>query len=373
LIDAGAEVDAVSVSGMNACHYAWNNPAALSLLIAAGVDPTIEDGAGETPLHIAAKHEDSVESLLVLFNAGVDVNQGNYRGDCAGHFAARSGCVENLKFLLEEGARINRRNRAGETMLFVAATAKQVAVVDMLVNAGAAINVRTDHRVSPLDAGLRGCIEIARRLVRAGASLHDVGANGWSVCHVAARSPVHAVESLRFVIEGGADVHAIDDYGASVAHGANASAFPLLRSLGVDLNGANDSGDTPSHTAIDGAALMALFALGATMTSENDAGLTPFEARLRNQVGANDDALLTFVAAGVGVGVQTELQDGFTSAIVIAGGGLVSPHADAAALLAHEGVALNRIVARQIQLFRLRALEVLHWLAVTACERAGDV
>lgn len=138
---------------------------------------------------------------------------------------------------------------------------------------------------------------------------------------------------------------------ARVALVADASASRLLRSLGVNFNRVDGEGNNP---LAESAALMALFALGATMTGKNLAGVTPYEQYLESHL-ENADALLTFVAAGLccDVCVETQLSSD-KAALVIAGGGLVSVKADPIDLLR----ALNRIVERQKQLFRARAFHV---------------
>jgi ankyrin repeat protein len=369
LVGAKADIDAVDSNGLTACHLAWDRLHVLAFLIAAGANPRLKGKKGETALHVAASKESSIDAMSVLINAEVDVNDGDSAGDCAGHRAARSGRIENLKFLLASGARINKRNNAGQTMLFAAVEARRFDVVDMLIDAGAATNIRTTSSVSPLDLALMHSVEIATRLLRAGASPHGVGSSGCSACHWAARSPTHAVQSLRLLIDAGANVHAIDDLGASVAHQASASAFPFLRSQGVNLNAADDKGCTPCHNVCNSAALVALFGLGVRMTAKNKAGKTPFEAASDRY--GTDDLLLTFVATGICFGVQTQVERVDLAASVVAGGGLVSARVDAAALLAREGAALASVFERQKRLFRSRALEVcmaLQALRVSALE-----
>jgi ankyrin repeat protein len=369
LVGAKADLEAGNNVGDTASYCAWDRPQVLSFLIAAGANVLSAVRCGKTALHYAAMNENSIEAMSVLINAGVDVNQGDNSGNCAGHLAARRGLVENLNFLLSHGARINRRNNVGETMLYLAAELSEFCVVDFLLDAGAAPDIRSRESVSPLELGLMRNLDIAKRLLQAGASPHGIGPYGGSACHFAARSSRQARQSLRLLIDVGANVHAIDDFGASVAHGADASAFPLLRSLGVNLNGVDDRGNTPCHVAYNGDALVALFALGATMTAKNKFGYTPYDSFLAEP--NNKDDVLIFVAAGIGFGVQTQVTNAEIGAAVIAGGGRVSEEADAVALAAREGDALKCIFDQQRQLFRLRALEVcmgLQSLRVSALE-----
>jgi ankyrin repeat protein len=369
LIGAKADIDAVDFNGLSACHHAYNRPRVLSFLIAAGANPHLEGKKGQTALHVAASNEGSIDSMSVLINAKVNVNLGDSAGDCAGHWAARSGRIENLEFLLAHGARINKRNNAGQTMLFAAVEARRDDVVAVLLDAGAATNIRSASSVSPLELSLMHSVEIAARLLRAGVSPHDIGSDGWSTCHFAARSPTHAVQSLRLLIDAGANVHAIDDLGASVGHRAHVSAFRVLQSHGVNLNAVDDYGYAPCHYVRESEALVALFGLGVRMTVKNKADKTPFESAMARN--GTDDLMSTFVATGICFSVQTQVARTELAAIVVAGGGLVSGRVDAAALLAEEGAAATRIFERQKRLFRSRALEVcvgLQTMGVSALE-----
>jgi ankyrin repeat protein len=343
----------------------------MKMLLVAGANVQATNNRSLTPLHFPndASAVGAIDAMSVLIDAKANVNQGDNVGDCPGHWAARHGRIENLKFLLARGARINLRNHAGKTMLFVAAEARRDDVVAVLLDAGAATNIRSASSVSPLELGLVHSVEIAARLLRAGASPHDVGADGWSTCHFAAQSPTHAVRSLRLLIDAGANVHAINDVGASVAHRAHASAFRFLHSHGVSLDAVDDNGNTPCHTVSDSAAVVALFALGARMTTKNNAGQTPFEAAVAAY--ASEDVLATFVATGICCGVQTQMEIFVLAEIVFAGGGLVSARLDGIALLTHDDDAITSIFERQKRLFRSRALEVcvgLQALGVSALE-----
>jgi hypothetical protein len=70
---------------------------------------------------VPLRNASSSAAMLMLINAGADVNQADNDGNCAAHWAARSGRVDNLKFLLEHGAQFNQRNNAGKTVFGVAA------------------------------------------------------------------------------------------------------------------------------------------------------------------------------------------------------------------------------------------------------------
>jgi hypothetical protein len=156
------------------------------------------------------------------------------------------------------------------------------------------------------------------------------------------------------------------------AHGAEASALPLLRSLGVNLNGMDNLSNTACHNARDIAALVMLFALGATMSAVNHSGLTPFDVFMANWFSHNFDMTVTLATAGFACDVATEeVRRAEIAAIVIACGGRVLAEVDTDELLEEEANAIDEILRRQVQLFRLRAWQVcigLQSLRVSALE-----
>jgi hypothetical protein len=102
-----------------------------------------------------------------LIDAGVNVNQGDNDGDCAGHRAVRHGRVENLKFLLALlfCSQVDKQNNNGETMLLVAANKRNVEIVKVLIDAGVDLNVRSRKLISPLHEALERNVEIATLLL----------------------------------------------------------------------------------------------------------------------------------------------------------------------------------------------------------------
>jgi ankyrin repeat protein len=363
--------DIVDTRGNTACHIvaSCGCASALSSLIAFGANPFARNDKDVTPLHSAACHPGTIDAVSVLIDAGANPNQEDTLGNTPGHFAASSGQVENLKLLLAHGLRVNRRNNEGETMLLLAAGRGHVDFVRVLIEAGADPTARST-RDSPLEVSLLYAVEIATLLLDAGVWAGGVGNGGLSACHFAARSPKNAVESLRLLIDRGvADVHAVDDDGASVAHGARACVLPLLRSLGVSWNTVDDRGRSLAHNAGETDELMALFALGLPLSHVDKQGRTPYSNCLDFLAGFTFDEqhpiiddwntrLLVFAAAGALCDVTTAAPRGDTGAIVIAGGGVVSAGASAKVLSRHEDATLIRLVARQKQIFRLRAFQV---------------
>lgn len=101
----------------------------VQLLLAAGADPMMPAARdGSTPAMVAAGHlwkadrtatteSESLETLKVLLDAGVDVNAGNTNGETALHSAASRGADTIVQFLVDRGARLDARDKANRTPL----------------------------------------------------------------------------------------------------------------------------------------------------------------------------------------------------------------------------------------------------------------
>jgi uncharacterized protein len=105
--------------------------AAIRLLLARGADPTLTNRDGITPLMAAAgvgtaeqdttgrykTEQQAIESIRILMEAGLDVNDTDRRGRTALHGAALQGYDEVIRFLAGQGARLDVEDRNGHTPL----------------------------------------------------------------------------------------------------------------------------------------------------------------------------------------------------------------------------------------------------------------
>ena len=108
----------------------------IEVLLAAGADPTIPAIDGRTSLMAAAgpdmsnysgdkfavigTEEQRVNTVRLLLDAGVDIHQGNTRGETALHVAAATGQPSVVKLLVERGARLDGKDADNRTPLDVA-------------------------------------------------------------------------------------------------------------------------------------------------------------------------------------------------------------------------------------------------------------
>jgi ankyrin repeat protein len=313
---------------------------------------------GRTPLSYAR----DAGILALLIAAEADVNAVDDSGMIACHQACANPPV--LAQLLDAGANPLARSKFGATPLHHAAVEKDaIDAILLLIRANAAVNECDCNGNSASHwAAHKGRVENLKLLIAHGAQINQCNNAGKTMLALAASARENALEVMRLLIDSGADTSVIND---TVAFRANASVFRLLRSFGVNFNAVGENGNTPSHEGANNSQkLVALFALGATMTAVNNDGKTPYEMLCAADYESLDDAVVTFVAAGLGFGVQTQFYRTEIAAVVIAGGGFVSAEA-----FSHDDDdddddpdevfhALHRIEERQTELFRARAFHV---------------
>ena len=82
------------------------------LMAAAGVGTKEEDTTGRYKTQA-----ETIETIQLCLNAGLDVNAADNRGDTALFGAAREGYTDVVKFLAQHGARLDAKNRRGQTPL----------------------------------------------------------------------------------------------------------------------------------------------------------------------------------------------------------------------------------------------------------------
>lgn len=217
--------------------------------------------------------------------------------------------------------------------LFAAVESESADVVQVLLDFGCDPFVRDAHRRTALFACTNE--QIARRLVDAGLSVHDVDTFGWTplvanldsidrvrwllalgsdpsfrfdqgytVFMAAVGNSERSPDVIRAIRDAGADIHAVSDLGYNAWHAAidvNGVAneresvratFALLREWGVDLEQRTDGGSTPLHRAlVFGTAIEVeeLCAVGADARAAGPDGVTPL-VTTAEQVGVDPQA-----------------------------------------------------------------------------------
>jgi len=255
LLAQGADVNERFGDGATALHWAayGDEPEAVELLLAAGAQVDAADDHGITPLWLAAANGARADIVQRLLRAGGNPNAAHSSGESALMSAARSGNLAAVRLLLAAGADVTVRERArGQTALMWAAAQGHADVVQQLIDAGADVRARSKARplivnstgnadylgvmeveaggFSPLLFAARGGhVDVARRLLAAGAPVDDAAADGTSALVVAAHSG-HTGLALH-LLDAGADPNRMGSGYAALHIAIRRGDAPLVKAL----------------------------------------------------------------------------------------------------------------------------------------------
>ena len=198
VLDDGADARSVNVRGFPVFIHS-NVPEITKLLLAYGADVNCRSPDDFTPLHHAALQDDMSNALVLIdaganldavsstgatpLSWAADRGQAGMIELLAGkgasieldqplHAAASKGHIDAIQVLLSLGCGIDARDNSGETALSVAAENKHAPVVSQLLEAGADPNAFDDGGCGPAHrAAIAGSLESLVLLMEAGAEL----------------------------------------------------------------------------------------------------------------------------------------------------------------------------------------------------------
>ncbi len=354
LIAGGADTNVRFGDGSTALHWAayWDELEMVELLLAAGAQVDASDDHGVTPLWLACANGARPSMVDRLLRAGADANAGHSSGESALMSAARTGNNAAVDLLLSAGANVGASERArGQTALMWAAAQGHTGIVQRLIDARADVHARSKPRdqlvnstgnadytgVMDLQAGgftallfaaRGGHVDVARRLLAAGARVDDAAADGTSALVVAAHSG-HAAMALH-LLEAGADPNAMGSGYAALHIAVRRGDLELVRALlarGSDA-GARLVKPTPARRLSDDVGLARplvgttplwlaasfghaeivrlLAAAGADVTAAANDGTTPLMAAIGRNPAAALAAATHLVQAGADVNAADE-------------------------------------------------------------------
>lgn len=165
------------------------------------------DQSGDTPLHHAAENDD-LEMIETLLKAGAPLEAEGCANQTPLVTAASQGCLKAVGRLLKAGANVHATSDA--ILCFACENKDCLEIVELLLKAGANVNVIGGFRnCTPLHVATEhNLVEVARRLLQAGADVHTRDGNGWTpFLNAALRG---SVEMIRLLIDSGSDVKAVD-------------------------------------------------------------------------------------------------------------------------------------------------------------------
>ena len=167
LVAHGADVN-YGAQGRAPLDMSVYNPALVKFLIESGVDATSSRGAEALTAAALGGYRETIE---LLFEYGVDINETTLHGNTALIKAAMSRNEEIVRYLLEHGAEVNGSNSMGETALIAACYQGNLTMVRLFLDAGADVQARNSRGETAEMIALRHRhFEIVNLLQEAGGS-----------------------------------------------------------------------------------------------------------------------------------------------------------------------------------------------------------
>ena len=327
LFELGADIQQLDYNGCSALHFAArdSSPEIIEYLLSLGMTANMTCKTGQTPLICACLEGGRLDNIKRLFELGADIQQLDYDGWSALHFAARDsspeiieyllslgmtvnmtcktgqtplmcaclegGRLDNIKRLLELGADIQQLDYNGWSALHFAARDSSPEIIEYLLSLGMTVNMTDKSGRTPLMCACYkgGRLDNIKRLLELGADIQQLEFNdGWSALHFAARDSSPEIieyllslgmtvnmtcktgqtplmcacykggrlDNIKRLLELGADIQQLDYDGWSALHFAARDSSPeiieYLLSLGMTVNMTDKSGRTPLMCACYG-------------------------------------------------------------------------------------------------------------------------
>lgn len=265
------------------------------------------DGAGNTPLHLAAEWQlNNIVSFIV--EKGGDPNARNANGETPLFNAVKADSSETIRTLLMENtgkkADINARDFLGNTALHACVNwaadnaAETLLSYDTITNAHRLINARNLAGKTALHESCRtGNLPFIRSLIASGADINAVDETGKTSLTDAIQA--NRTDAVKILLEKGASPVMQDMYGRNAYHEAvehsSVAIIAMLRNSGANSMSRDSYGKTPLSLAFRKSGETVMAVIGTNTNLVDSDGNTPLHIAVAER--SADEILQTLIAA----------------------------------------------------------------------------
>ncbi|RFU34004.1 hypothetical protein B7463_g2338, partial [Scytalidium lignicola] len=237
LLDHGADINGTGEFGTTALTVAIARRSipVMKLLLSRGADARIDDAFKK-----AAQYDNGPELLKVLLDAGAE---GVSSQSCVAS-AAQAGNSRSIVILVEAGADIEAKGDWGNSPIIYAVRSGKLEALKTLLDLGADINATGEFGTTPLTTAIAGDnVEMIQHLVsrRADATMDN------SIAKAAGRPESHVY--LKILRDGGAEGFLSQPCVAAAAEAGNEKSISLLLDAGADIEAKGAWGNGPLNFA----------------------------------------------------------------------------------------------------------------------------
>ena len=298
LLNAGADVFTTNVAGNSVLKIALTRLGGREDWVLAPEVIKSCDGAGNTPLHLAAEWN-LAKAVPLIITKGGDINAKNYNGETPLFNAAKANSPEMIKALLagaggESNADLTARNFLGNSVLFASVTWKASRSASTLIEADARsndkelLNAKNLAGKTPLHEAARiGDSDLLAILLRAGADVNAADEIGATPLVDAVNTG--SADTARALLEYGAVPIIQDMYGRNAFHaaaeGADVEIIAMLRRAGASPMSRDAYGTTPLSLAFSRGDDVIKAVLGDVTAIADSDGNTPLHLAVQEEAG----------------------------------------------------------------------------------------
>lgn len=216
------------------------------------MDKRLHGWGCSTPLHDSLIYG-NIEAVIMLLEAGADVNVPNIHGDTLLHFAVRYRDKDLVEVLWKYQPNVNISNQRGQTPIFDAIRTESTKLIEMLLKREADINIKDKEGNTPLGTAIRYDKDSIQLLLRYRADVNATNRMGETpLFHTI---EINDIQKMEILVNADANVNIQDVNGNTALHIATDKGYSalielLLLKANANVNIVNKWGETPLHKAV---------------------------------------------------------------------------------------------------------------------------